>query len=136
MSVGTFLFCLSSDENNKRFNNIYLHFVILIRLFVQVYIYIFIYEPYSQGRPRPTGPIAIYWVPRWSCLLLAVQVHTTHSRFYREQLNPHLLRRSCLYMLVYEIPGSDWIFNKWRCVNMKTNRDFLSGSKRDESNVA
>ena len=37
MSVGTFLFCLSPDENNKRFNNIYLHFVILIRLFVQVY---------------------------------------------------------------------------------------------------
>ena len=77
------------------------------------------------------------WAPHWSYLFSAVQIHTTtHSRFYREQLNPHLLRRSCLYMLVYEIPGSDWIFNKWRCVNMKTNRDFLSGSKRDETNVA
>ena len=36
--------------------------------------------------------IAPKWASLWSYLLSAVQVNTTHCRFYREQLCPHLLR--------------------------------------------
>ena len=50
---------------------------------------------------KPIGPIAPNWAPHWSYTLWTDQVHTTtHCRFYREQLDPALLRPA-LIMLCY-----------------------------------
>ena len=53
---------------------------------------------------------------RWSYLLLAVhvQVHTTHCRFYREQLGPSVgVIYSRLYMFKYTQHTADFTENNW-----------------------
>ena len=55
---------------------------------------------------KPIGTIASYWALHCSCLVSAVQVHTTtHCKFYREQFDPAPLKagpwptagKSCLF---------------------------------------